>query len=100
MKRHLGFKVIKVMLFVVLFIAIFSFVVMMLWNWLTPALFGWQPVSYWQAAAILILSRILFGGFHGRGGPPWHWRRRMMEHWEQMTPEEREKFRQGLQSRS
>jgi hypothetical protein len=28
-----------------------------------------------------------------------HWRRRMMERWEQMTPEEREKFRQGVGGR-
>jgi hypothetical protein len=26
------------------------------------------------------------------------WRRRMMERWEQMTPEEREKFRESLKS--
>ena len=48
---------------------------------------------------VLILSKILFGGF--RGGPHrhWRWRRRMMERWEQMTPEEREKFRQGMRGR-
>jgi hypothetical protein len=46
---------------------------------------------------ILVLNRILFGGFH----PGWHmyWRRRMMERWEQVTPEEREKFRQGMRGR-
>jgi hypothetical protein len=27
------------------------------------------------------------------------WRRRMMERWEQMTPEEREKFRESLKGR-
>ena len=96
MKRHWAFKIVKVMAFIVLFIAVFSLVVMLLWNWLMPALFAWQTISYWQAAALLILSRILFGGFRGRGGPPWHWRRRMLERWEQMTPEEREKFRQGM----
>jgi hypothetical protein len=100
MKRHWVIKAVKVMAFVVVFIAVFSGIVMMLWNWLMPTLFGWQQISYWQAAAILILSKILFGGLRGRGGPPWHWRRRMLERWEQMTPEEREKFRQGFQSRS
>jgi hypothetical protein len=25
-----------------------------------------------------------------------YWRRRMIERWEQMTPEEREKFREGM----
>jgi hypothetical protein len=88
------------MVVVALFIAIFSFVVMALWNWLMPALFGWQLVSYWQAMGILVLSKILFGGFRGRPGSPWHWRQRVMERWIQMTPEEREKFRQGLEKRA
>jgi len=99
MKRYSVLKVLKVLVFVALFIAIFSLVVMKLWNWLMPALFSLHVITYWQAMGILILSKILFGGFRGRPGPPWHWRRRMMERWEQMTPEEREKFRQGLQTR-
>ena len=98
MKRHWVSRVLKFVLFAVLFIGVFSFVVMSLWNWLMPALFGWRLVSYWQAVGILVLSKILFGGFRGRPGPPWYWRRRMMERWEQMTPEEREKFRKGLES--
>jgi hypothetical protein len=77
-------------------IGVFSFFVMSLWNWLMPPLFGRPMITFWQALGILVLSKILFGGFRGRHGPPWHWRRRMMERWEQMTPEEREKFRQGL----
>lgn len=79
-----------------LFLAIFTFVVMSLWNWLMPALFGWHLITFWQALGLLVLSKILFGGF--RGGPHrhWHWRRRLMERWEQMTPEEREKFVQGM----
>ena len=99
MKRQSILRVLKFVLFAALFIAVFSFVVMSLWDWLMPALFGWRLITYWQAMGILILSKILFGGFRGRPGPPpWHWRRRMMERWEQMTPEEREKFRQGLES--
>jgi len=80
----------------ILFLALFGFVVMSLWNWLVPALFGGRAISFWQALGLLILSKILFGGF--RGGPHrgWGYRRRMLERWNQMTPEEREKFRQGL----
>jgi len=99
MNKHRIRKVLKVMIAVALFIAIFSFVVMKLWNWLMPVLFSLHLITYWQAMGILILSKILFGGFRGRPGPPWHWRQRMMERWEQMTPEEREKFRQGMASR-
>jgi 4-hydroxybenzoate polyprenyltransferase len=42
-------------------------VVMSLWNWLLPELFGLQRVTFWQALGLLVLSRILFGGF-GMGG--------------------------------
>jgi hypothetical protein len=78
------------------FIAIGGGVVRLLWNWLAPTLFGLQPVTFWQAIGLLALCRILFGGFRGGGGPRSKIRQRMAERWEQMTPEEREKFRQGL----
>ena len=78
------------------FIAIGGEVVMLLWNWLAPALFGWRQITFWQAIGLLALCRILFGGFRGGGGPRSRIRQRMAERWEQMTPEEREKFRQGL----
>jgi hypothetical protein len=81
------------------FLAVFSFVVMRLWNWLTPALFGWHLITYWQAVGVLILSKILFGGFRGHSGRRMHWRGRMMERWGQMTPEDREKFRQSMRGR-
>jgi hypothetical protein len=99
MKTNRWLRVLKFVLFAVLFVAVFSFVLMRLWNWLMPALFGWHVITFWQALGILILSKILFGGF--RGGPHrhWYWRRRMMQRWEQMTPEEREKFRQGMRGR-
>lgn len=82
--------------FAVLFITVFSAIVMRLWNWLMPAVFGWHLITFWQAVGLLVLSKILFGGFRGRPGGHWHWRRRMMERWDRMTPEEREQFRQGM----
>src|SRR3984893_19239593 len=80
-------------------IAVVSFAFMSLWNWLTPALFGWHAITIWQALGLLVLSRFVFGGFRGRMGCGAPWRRRMTERWEQMTPEEREKFRQGMRGR-
>jgi hypothetical protein len=82
------------------FIAIGGGVVLLLWNWLLPTLFGWPQITFWQALGLLALCRILFGGFGGGGGPRSRMRRRMAERWEQMTPEEREKLRQGMCSRS
>ena|SRR5882724_962516 len=81
------------------FIAIGGEVVLQLWNWLLPNLFGWRLITFWQALAILLLCRILFGGFGRHGFHRSNFRRRMAERWERMTPEERERFRQGLRGR-
>jgi hypothetical protein len=86
-------------------IAVFIFiggqVVMYLWNWLLPTLFGAPLITFWQAVGLLALSRILFGrfGMGGGGMQRSHFRRRMAERWDRMTPEEREKFCQGLHGR-
>lgn len=89
----------KFILLIALAALVLGYVVMHLWNWLLPAVFGVHMINYWQALGILALARLLFGGFRGRPGPGMYWRRRMMERWEQMSPEEREKFRQGMGSR-
>ena len=84
---------------VALFITLGGEIVMRLWNWLLPGLFGWRTIGFWQAVGLLALCRILFGhhGWHGHGRS--HFRRRMFERWENMTPEEREKFRHGMRGR-
>ena len=79
--------------------AVMGLVVMSLWNWLAPAVFGARTITFWQALALLILSWLLLGGFRGGLGRHMHWRGRMRERWEQMTPEEREKFRKGMRHR-
>jgi uncharacterized membrane protein len=82
-----------------LFIVIGGAVVMQLWNWLLPSLFGWHQITFWQALGILALCRILFGGFGHHDFHRSRFRRRMAERWGRMTPEERERFRQGLRGR-
>ena len=97
---------------ILIFTAIGGGVVMLLWNWLAPALFGLRLITFWQAIGLLALCRILFGGFGlGGGGHRSGSRRRMEgrirervhermdERWEQMTPEERERFREGMRGR-
>src|ERR1041385_8819797 len=82
-----------------LFIAVGDALVMQLWNWLLPQLFAWPEINFWQALGLLALCRILFGGFGLRGrGRSCTWGRtggRCM----QMTPEQRERFRQGVRER-
>ena len=83
---------------VVIFITIGGEVVMHLWNWNLPALFGWRPITFWQALGLFALCRILFGdlGMRHRSNSRW----RMGESCKPMTPEEREGIRQRLQDRS
>ncbi len=47
---------------------LFGYVIMWLWNWLMPDLFGLSPLTYWQAVGLFILLKILIGGCGGRGG--------------------------------
>jgi hypothetical protein len=101
-RRVAGFVTKAVMFVVLAALAVFVFgvAVYLLWNWLMPALFHLPAIHYWQAVGLLFLSWILFGGRRGLRGGPWghrgRWRRRMWERWQQMTPEEREKFRRGM----
>jgi len=44
---------------------LFGFVIMWLWNWLMPALFGLSVITYWQAVGLFILAKILMGGCGG-----------------------------------
>ena len=99
MKRHRMLRALKFFVFAVLAVAVLSLVVMSLWNWLMPAIFGSRLITFWQALGLLVLARILFGRFGGGPGRRMRWRGRMMERWNQMTPEEREKFDQGLRGR-
>lgn len=92
-------RILRFVVFAAVFIAVFSVVVMALWNWLVPSLFGGHTISYLQALGILVLSKILFSGFRGGPGGHWGWRGRMMERWQAMSPEEREKFREGMRGR-
>jgi len=81
---------------IVIFTWIGGELVMLLWNWLLPTLFGWRQITFWQAIGLLALCRILFGGFRlgGHGSPRSRLRQRMEERWGHMTPEKREKCRQ------
>ncbi len=78
----------------VLFAWIGGELVMRLWNWLLPSLFGWRQLTFWQALGLLALCRILFGGLGGHGGhgPKHRWDGRC----KRMTPEERERFRHAM----
>jgi len=46
-----------------LVMALFGAIVMLLWNWVVPSIFGLTAISFWQALGLFALTRILFGGF-------------------------------------
>jgi hypothetical protein len=82
-----------------LFVFIGGEIVLHLWNWLLPPLFGWRQITFWQALGMLALCRILFGGLGMHGSGRSNFRRRMDERCNHLTPEERERFRQRLRER-
>ena len=76
-------------LIIFIFIVAGGQIVLHLWNWLLPPLFGWREITFWQALGLLALCRILFGGLGGPGG----------SRTRHMTPEQREQFRQRIRER-
>jgi hypothetical protein len=70
----------------------FGYFVMLLWNWLMPAIFHLGTIGYWQAFGIVILAKLVFGSVGGgagrhrgrgyrHGGPRRDWGRDWKEDW-------------------
>jgi len=74
-------------------VIVFGSIVMLLWNALMPEIFHLPIINFWQALGLLLLAKILFSGFRG-GGPKGRMKHKLSEKWMNMTPEEREKFKQ------
>jgi len=73
-KRHSTgfFKVIGGMIVGIMIAGFFALIVgvliMALWNWLMPAIFGLGTISFWQGFGIALLARLLFGGMGHQNG--------------------------------
>lgn len=96
MKRRWILKGLKVLVFAAVALGALGLVVMSLWNALLPAITGLHTITFVQALGLLLLARILFGGFRRHG----HWRQRMRTRWEHMSPEQREQLRAAFAARS
>ena len=59
--RFIGFIILGV-IGAAFFAFIFGYLIMLLWNWLMPMLFGLTTITFWQAVAIAFLARLIFGG--------------------------------------
>jgi hypothetical protein len=105
MKNYRYYKWMKLKFFVLFLMAMFVFglVVMLLWNWLIPTLFSGPEITYWQGIGLLLLSRILLGGFskhrHCGHGHPAHWKKRFEKKWDNLSPEKKEKIRQKFKNK-
>lgn len=86
-------------LFIAAFLGLFTSIVYWLWNSVLVDVLSVRAITFWQALGILVLAKVLFGGFPRRRGfgPPW--RRRMMERWESLTPDQREQMREEMRRR-
>ena len=78
---------------VVLFIGVAGWVVMFLWNAIIPDVTGWKPLTFWQAVGLLVLFKILFGGFGKHSGRHSKWKK-MKNKWKEMDPEERKEMKE------
>lgn len=78
---------------------LFVYAFQYIWNITIPEIFGLRSLSYFQALCLLIISRILFGGFGFRwanSGKNKFWKERVKMKMQNMTPEEREEFKRKL----
>jgi len=90
-------KALLIPLAFVLFIFLFSFIAMYLWNNILPIVIGVHTITFWQTLGIIILARILFGGFPYRHKGPalYAHKNSIREKWNQLSPEQKEKIRRG-----
>jgi hypothetical protein len=66
MKRNWKRKIPLIILLSLAAVTAFSGLVMVLWNGILPQVLHVGVITFWQAAGILLLGRLLFGGLKGR----------------------------------
>ena len=107
--------------FATVFALLFGWLVMLLWNWIMPAIFHLGVITYWQGFGILLLAKIIFGAFGNRGpgknpwggNPfrkgPWHrggwqedgeWWRHYHDFWKDEGREAFERYREKRKAES
>lgn len=62
---HGFFKVVFMIIAAIIFLLLFGYGFMLLWNWLMPEVFGLPILSYWKAVGVLVMAKLLFGSFEG-----------------------------------
>jgi Ca2+/H+ antiporter, TMEM165/GDT1 family len=86
-------------IFAVAALSLLVWVIMYLWNTVLVAVVVVRPITFWQAAGLFLLSRLLVGGWPGGGrsrhggGPGWRGK------WQQMSDEEKQQFKEKMRAR-
>lgn len=96
-KRNWKRKKPLIFIFILAGVALLIWVMMLLWNAILPEVIGVNEVTYWQAAGIFILSKILFGGFKGGGHK--YKKQQYKEKFMNLTDEQKETFKSEWKSR-
>jgi hypothetical protein len=96
-KKYKFLMGIKIVFGITAFVIVFGFGTMYLWNWLVPSLFHGPIINFYQTVGLLVLSKILFGGFGGKHYGGKHngssCKNRMRERYSKMSAEEKEQFK-------
>jgi hypothetical protein len=80
-------------------LALFTYVVLLLWNWLVPELFSGPELTYWQTLGVLVLAKILFSGIGPghRKRVPYNGDKR--EYWSHWSPRHRDYWRKKFEEK-
>jgi hypothetical protein len=92
--RRVRFVGTPFVLFGIVWVGIMGLVTLGLWNVLMPAILGLPAIGFWQALGLLLLSRVLFGGWGTRVD-----KARFVRGWKGLTPDERQRFRRAMEPR-
>lgn len=91
--KKVKFVGLPIVFFGIAWVGIMGLLTFGLWNMLMPVILGLPAITFWQALGLLLLSRVLLGKFDGRFD-----KARFVRGWKDLTPEERERFRAGMQT--
>jgi hypothetical protein len=58
--------------FILAFLALAGLVLMLLWNSVVTDIFAIKAIGYWQSVGLIVIARILLGGFHHRRPAYYH----------------------------